>query len=192
MKYLLPVILLAFILCSCGGNSLVEELPANPYEAATKMAQDQLTGLQQNNKRAILESSTLKEMLPETLLGLSRKSIAANSVGAGGFQIATANATYQDEGERRRITVTITDGMGGNLPGMGMVNSFTMDKEEGSKTTKTITIDGKKAIREYDTATQRGSLSVVFPQSIVKIEGRYLEGVDDLEDALDALSIRKL
>lgn len=192
MKYLLPVILLAFILCSCGGNSSAEELPANPYEVATKMAQDQMTGLQQNNKRAIYESSTLKEMLPETLLGLSRKSITANSVGAGGFKMATANATYQEEGERRRITVTITDGMGGNLPGMGMVNSFTMDKEEGSKTTKTITIDGKKAIREYDTATQRGSLSVVFPQSIVQIEGRYLEGVDDLEDALDALSLQKL
>lgn len=192
MKYLLPLFVLAFALCACGGDSTNDELPSSPYEAATKMAQDQMEGLQKNNERAIHETATLKEMLPETLLGLPRKSISANSMGAGGFQMATANATFQDEGERRRITITITDGMGGNLPGMGMVNSFTMDKEEGTKTTKTTTVDGKKAIREYDTASNRGTLTVVFPQSMVQIEGRYLKGIDDLDDAFAGLSLQKL
>lgn len=190
MRYLLFLALIT--LAACGGNSETEAMPANPYEAAAKMARDQMEGLQQNNGREVHEAATVKEMLPEKLLGMTRKSISSNGVGAAGFRIATATATYQNEGEQRRITITITDGMGGNLPGMGMINSFTVDKEEGTKTTTTITLDGKKAIREYDTATNRGSLNVVFPQSIVQIEGRYLEGVDELEDAFDALSLRKL
>ncbi|WP_020570187.1 hypothetical protein [Neolewinella persica] len=192
MKYLLPLFVLAFVFYACGGDSATDALPSNPYAAATKMAQDQMEVLQENNNRAVYETATMKEMLPETLLGLPRKSIAANGVGAGGFKMATANATYQADGERRRITVTLTDGMGGNLPGMGMINSFTMDKEEGTKTTKTMEVDGRKAVREFDSANNRGSLSVIFPQSIVQIEGRYLNGIGDLKDAYDALDLDEL
>ena len=73
--------------------------------------------------------------------------------------------------------------MGANVAAMGMVNSFTIDSEESTKSTKTIKVDGKKAIRIFDTANGKGSLSVIFDQSVVQIDGRALESMDELEDA---------
>lgn len=182
--------LLFFLFTACGGgNEGAEAISDDPYEAAAQQLQD----LQEKRlDRPVLEADDVKAMAPDDLLGLKRTNRKANKVGAGGFEMATLNATYKNDDSRRRITLTIMDGMGGNLPGMGLINSFTIDEEEGTRTTKSLKIDGYKAVRSYDTATKNGELTILYPQSMVKIEGRHLEGIDDLEDAYAALHLGKL
>ena len=185
------LLLLAFALVACSGDGDAQDIGngdvTDPVTAANNMGI-----LQKKNDRPIHDKETLKEMLPDRLLGMERENISSNSMGAAGFNMSTATATYRDVNSRRRITVTVSDGMGGNQAAMGMVNSLTMDSEEGSRSTKTIQVDGHKAIRSFDTQTMEGTLSVVYDQSIVQIEGRSLEDMDELEDAYDELSLGDL
>ncbi|PHI19201.1 hypothetical protein CEQ90_14150 [Lewinellaceae bacterium SD302] len=193
-KNLLLLLLIGYsLLTACGGKDASEDAntPAS-YSDMIEAATEQYGEIQKKNERAVHEPAILKAMLPETVLGMRRQKIASNASGMAGFQIATANARYQSDNSRKSITITISDGMGGNLTAMGMVNSFTVDSEEGTRSTKTIKIGGKKAVRTFDTANGKGSLSVIYDQSIVQIEGSYLESVDELKKAFDTLSLSEL
>ncbi|MBB4080556.1 hypothetical protein GGR28_003190 [Lewinella aquimaris] len=189
---------LLFLLClvysSCNTESAERAATEeDPSEASVAAAQQQMERIQEKNDRPVHDKEVLKAMLPEKLLGMDREKSSSNSMGAGGFVIATATATYTDQAtDERKITVTISDGMGGNMANMDMVNSFTMDSEEGTKSTKTLQIDGHKAIRTFDSASMSGSLAVVFDQSVVQIEGRQLRNMAELEDAYDELDLDEL
>jgi hypothetical protein len=182
----ITLLLLSLALTACGENRAESESP-DPSENGADVS-----ALQRDNDRAVHDKETLKAMLPEELLGMEREKISANAIGAGGFTLSTAAATYRDADSGRRISVTINDGMGGNQAAMGMVNSFTVDSEEGTKSTKTIQVDGRKSIRQFDTSIMEGSLTVVFDQSVVQIEGRKLSDMDDLEEAYGELSLSEL
>jgi len=185
------LLILAFLCTACGGGDTGARL--DDQEKAYETAAEQMNNFQKDHvERPIMETEEMKALAPDNMLGMPRTNRKANKVGAGGFTMATLTAEYQSEGDPRRITLNIMDGMGGNLPGMGMINSFTIDEEDGTKTTKSIKIDGHKAVRTFDTATGRGELTVLFPQSIVKLEGRKLRSVTDLEDAYYKLDLGKL
>ncbi|MCP9237725.1 hypothetical protein [Lewinella sp. JB7] len=184
----LPLLFLFFTACGDPDAEVDNSVTSDPTTAT-----DVAAHIQGVNERSVLDKDALKAMLPAKLLGMERQESSANSMGVGGFDIATASATYHtgDSGGRR-ITVTVSDGMGGNLANMGMVNSFTIDSEEGSKSTKTLQIDGHKAIRHFDQSSMNGTLAVIFDQSVVQIEGRRLNRMEDLESAFSELDVDDL
>lgn len=191
MRRFLPSLLfLALLTFACGGSDEATDTTGTDMsQAATEQSEHPL---QEKNDRDVLVKDDMKAMVPETLLGMQRSKLSANSMGTGGFKMATVNATYRDEDDRKKFEVTISDGLGGNIPGMGMINSMTVDQEEGSQSTQTTTIDGHKAIQVWDSKTKDGTLTVIFEQSLVVIEGEGLANPDELEDAYKKLNLRKL
>lgn len=181
--------LLAGALLACGGKSAEQAAVEDVYANAT----EQIKNLQEGTtERPALTREDLEAMVPETLLGLARTSLSANQTGAMGFTMSTATAEFKNEDSSRRISLSITDGMGGNLPGMSLVNSMTVDQKEGTRITKTTSIDGQKAILTWDSETKDGDLTVIFPQSLLKLEGNDLDAAKDLGDAYGELSLGKL
>ncbi|MEL6140110.1 MAG: hypothetical protein AAFU67_00660 [Bacteroidota bacterium] len=186
-------LLITFAACS-GGNSASSK-PTTQTHDLTKgqeIAEKQMENFQaQTTNRDVHDKETLKAMLPEEIFELTRQKISANAVSTGGFNMATAEASYYAEGDRsRRFDIIISDGVGAQATGMAA--NFSMDREEGGKRSYTTTIDGQKAFVEYEKGTNRGSLSVLHPQSIVKIEARQLKDEDELKKVYRALSLGKL
>ena len=187
-----PFLLLLAVFCfACGGggtdDATIEDdnMFANAAEAMKS-----LTDGSAGNERPTLEKEALKEMAPETLLGLSRTSMDVQKVGAGSFQLSTLEADYADESGDKQITLIISDGMGAKTVGLGAaLEMVDVDREEGTKTTKTIRVDGRKGVEEFDTATGNGSFSVVFDQTVVAVNGRGLSSIDELRDAFNELDL---
>ncbi|MTB53971.1 hypothetical protein [Lewinella sp. W8] len=183
-----PLLLLLAAFCfACGGNDEATVEEDNMFSNAAE-AMKSLTESNAGNERPALEKEALKEMAPETLLGLPRKSRDVQKVGAGGFELSTLEADYGEDGNQKSLSLVISDGMGAKTMGLGAaLEMVTVDREEGTKTTETVRIDGRKAVREFDTANGNGSLSVVFDQTVVVINGRGLSSIDELEQAYNEL-----
>ena len=104
----------------------------------------------------------LKELLPEDLAGLKRRSADGSRSKVMGIASSSAEAVYED-GKGGRMKVSITDA--GTLTGIASLAvawiNVEIDKEGDSGYERTTTIDGRKAYERYDKATRTGKLDVV-------------------------------
>lgn len=188
-----PFLFLLLAVCfACGGNDEAQVEEDNVFSNAAE-AMKNLTNNEGGEERPALDKEVLKEMAPETLLGLTRTSRNVQKVGAGGFELSTVEADYEAADGKKRLSLVISDGMGAKTMGLGAaLEMVTVDREEGTKTTETVRIDGRKAVREFDTANGNGSLSVVFDQTVVVINGQGLSSIDELEQAYNELDLSEL
>lgn len=111
---------------------------------------------------------TLKDLLPESLAGLRRRSSEGSRTKVMGISASKAEAVYED-GKGGRMKLAITDA--GTLTGLAAVAvawiNVEIDKEGDSGYERTTTIEGRKAYERYDKATRTGKLDVV-------VAGRFL------------------
>jgi hypothetical protein len=185
-----PTLLLLAVICfACGGSDEASVEEDNMFSNATEAVKNLAEGNTGNN-RPTLEKEALKAMAPETLLGLARTSLDVQKVGAGAFELSTLEADYADEGGQKKLTLIVSDGMGAKTMGLGAaLEMLDVDREEGTKTTKTIRVNGRKGVQEFDTADGSGSFSVVFDQTVVAVNGRGLSSIDELVDAFNELDL---
>lgn len=182
---------LALSLLTCGGNAATEAAAA-----ATKTegndpvatAQQQVDNLQADHKREVYDANTLKAMLPESLEGLPRTTHKGNKVAMGGFNMATAEATYA--ADSKRIRVTIADGMGMQTTGIGHAAGIDFEQDDGNRKAYTTTLDGHKAFVEFNTAEKQGELNVVYDQSTLSIDARGIDSEAELTQIFKALNIK--
>ncbi|MDT7855042.1 hypothetical protein RQM47_00130 [Rubrivirga sp. S365] len=134
----------------------------------------------------------LRDLLPETLVGLERTDVEGAKQGSMGFSISEASADY-GAGDST-VSVKVTDM--GAVPAMGMMGAaWTMtdvDRETATGYEKTVRLGESKGYRTYDTGSRRGEFSlVVADRFLVNVTGR---GVDDadLEAALRAVDLSAL
>ena len=209
MTRFLPLLLaVALPLAACGGDDATDSdtvedtgAPSTAFgqamqgvDALQDMA-EQAEAMQNAPPAEPLNHRVLLETLPEEAAGMARTETEGESTSMGGaFAISRREATYRTEGEDGRITITVTDI--GAFPqaamfGLGWAN-IDIDKETSSGYEKTITYQGHRGYRKYDSDRRSGELSaLVGGRYYVQVNGRDVED-DQLETALQAVDTRRL
>ncbi|OZC02109.1 hypothetical protein [Rubricoccus marinus] len=201
------VLALAFSLTACGGDDVstdeVQETGA-PSTAFGRAAQgmgalkDMADQMEESANTAPAEPvnhRVLAEVLPEEAAGFPQASTEGESQSMGGaFSISQRSAVYETEGEDGQITVEVMD-LGG-LPSVAMFGApwamMDVDKETDTTYERTITYQGQRGYRKYDTERRRGELSALIENRyLVKVSGRDVEDAQ-MEEALQAVDTRRL
>jgi hypothetical protein len=154
---------------------------------------------QASGKSPLVDFRALKNLLPETIMDLPRKSAVGEKSAAMGFGMSRAEGHYRARGEghaddQPRIDVKLTDvGATGAVLGAAAWANVEIDKEkEDGGFERTTTFAGNKALEKYDGKTKHGEINVF-------VGGRYLVEIDShdlppaaLRKAAGALDLAKL
>ena len=140
----------------------------------------------------VVEMANLKALLPDSLMGLKRKSTEGEKTAMGAFKISKAEARYADD-NNRNIHVTISDfagnKMAGMMMGLGMVES---EKETDHGYEKTYTKDGRFTIEQYQNDSSSGEYKVlVAKRFMMEIKGEQVK-MDDLKMVAQTIGFAKL
>lgn len=209
MTRLLPFLLaFALPLSACGGgddasSDEVEETgaPSTPFgqmmqgvEAMQDMA-EQAEEMQNRPPAEPVNHRVLAEMLPDQAAGMPQTETEGQTTNTMGFALSQREATYQDSTSQSRITISVMDY--GAFPaigmfGLGWVQGIDIDKETSTGYERTITYQGNRGFRKYDTQSRNGELSVIIADRyVVQVNGRDVED-DQLQSALQRVDTRRL
>ncbi len=136
---------------------------------------------------------TLKDLLPESIAGLRRKSAEGSRTSLVGIASAKAEATYED-GKGGRIALEIIDV--GSLSGVTAMAfawvNVEIDKEGEAGYERTTTLGGRKAYERYDAATRTGALDVIVAGRFIVGAKATGVGMKVFREAVAALDLEKL
>jgi hypothetical protein len=146
------------------------------------------------DKIEVVSAKELKEALPNRIAGLDQTANSSEKSGMFGFNVSQAEATYQEDDERVRVTIVDIGSVGKLASKFTNMASFESEKEDSKGNfERMIEIKGHKAIEKYKVYRNQYEL-VVFVDSrfVVEMEGRNVKQskmksvmediVDDLED----------
>ncbi|MEL7020320.1 MAG: hypothetical protein AAGK47_01810 [Bacteroidota bacterium] len=134
----------------------------------------------------------LKARLPEYIADLKRTQINGQRSGMFGVYIATADAKYKDGDQSIAVQLTDIGGMGMALDKLAKWSEMDIDNESEDGYERTTTIGGHPAFVAWKERQQRGQISVLVNQRlVVNLKSRNV-AMDQLEAALDDISLRKL
>ena len=136
----------------------------------------------------------LKELLPETVASLKRSGAEGSKQSVGEMKISQARGTYGEEDKEANASVTIIDY--GAMPGMANSvapwQTLEIDNESDNDYSRTVTINGYKAIENYNKESKSGSLMLmVGSRFMVTIEINSLPA-DTLKKAGETLKLKEL
>ncbi len=138
-----------------------------------------------------VSTDALKALVPSTLGGFARTSLAAEKTGAMGLQVSNVKARYAD-GERS-ISLEISDaGSASGVLGLASWANVTSDREDDSGYEKTYKSDGNFVSEKWNKDSRYGEYNVIVADRfVVKLEGNNIE-MDDLKSALDDIDLDAL
>ncbi|MEX0996797.1 MAG: hypothetical protein WDZ45_07100 [Flavobacteriaceae bacterium] len=199
MKKASIFIMCIFLFTACKDNPVVKKAKEvkdnvtntqNVIKESTKMQDD----IKELSEATPLTNDEMKAWLPEDVDGMKRTAFKTGAMGM--MKIASVEATYAEEDKSRKFKVEVIDGAGemGALSTAGLRMAFSMDFEEESetKTRKTVTKNGVKAIEEYD--KRRNQSVIQFMQDnrfYIKATGTNME-MDELWDLIDKMNAEDL
>jgi len=147
----------------------------------------------QANGRVVvaIDPDKLKTFLPESVAGLPRTELSAQSAGAAGVASSNAEAVYAKDGAR--ITVRVTDMAAmGALAGMAGAMGVQASNETSSGYERTSTAGGRLTVEKWDRNSKSGEYSVIVANRFsVSAEGNAA-GIDDLKAAVAAVGPDRL
>ncbi|NUN99502.1 MAG: hypothetical protein HUU01_02680 [Saprospiraceae bacterium] len=205
--FILSVIFLAGAMVNCSGSKTPEEKAAEEAaetleksmeeasgdmeKAAQEMAKA-MEGLAGGEKMPVIDHKKLKNLLPETLMGMKRTEFESESVSAAGFQISNAKAAYEKDGGKIRINIADTGGVGMAMMGMAAWATISIDKETQDGYERTSEIDGHKSFERYERTGKNGEISVlVAKRYIVTVNADNVEEAD-MRKAVEAIDLDDL
>ncbi|MDQ2860771.1 MAG: YIP1 family protein [Pseudomonadota bacterium] len=147
---------------------------------------------QANGKTVVaIDPEKLKAFLPDTVAGLPRTELSAQSAGAAGVASSNAEAVYAKDGAR--ITLRVTDmGALGALAGMAGAMGVQASNETASGYEKTSTAGGRLTVEKWDRNSKSGEYNVIVANRfLVSAEGNAA-GIDDLKAAVAAVGPDRL
>jgi hypothetical protein len=157
-----------------------------------KEAQEALSQLQSGQNGEVVDFRELKELLPENLAGMKRNSHTGEKVGAAGFNMSNARATYMGGGKNLDISLVDVGGFGAAIAGMAAWSNLEIDRESDEEIERTYTKDGYKAFEKYNFKEKRGELNLLLNNRfILNISGRNIER-KELEEVLAELNLNRL
>lgn len=134
----------------------------------------------------------LLELLPANLPdGLSRSGFETNGASVAGIGGSSAQATY-GEGETQ-ITLAVTDlGGAAGLAALGGALNIESQKQTGTVSEKTGTIDGRITSERYDSKNRRGSYNTIFADRFnVEAKGK-VDSIAALKSAVAAIDLDRI
>ena len=169
----------------------MEDAAAQMQEAAQKM-EEAAQKMAKGENVAVVDFRQLKELLPEKIAGMDRKTSEGEKTGGFGFTFSTARATYEEDNKRLEVNIADTGGVGMAIMGMAAWSQMEMDRETEEGYERTTMIEGYKAFEKYNSRDQRGEISlIVGSRFIVNIEGRNISE-KDLQAAVKGIDLAKL
>lgn len=199
MKNLITLFSICLLLSACKDNPVVKkakEVKDNVtntqklIKESTKMQDD----IQELSEATPLTNDEMKAWLPADIDGMKRTAFKTGAMGM--MNIASVEATYATEDKSRSFKVEVIDGAGemGALSTAGLRMAFSMDFEEETetKTRKTVTKNGVKAIEEYD--KRRNQSVIQFMQDkrfYIKATGDNME-INELWKLIDEMDAEDL
>ena len=134
----------------------------------------------------------IKEHLPNKLLGMDQDNIGGETVGAFGFNISKAEATYKDDESRVDISIVDTGSMGAALLSMAAWSTLTVDKEDKYGWERTGTYKGHKIYEKYNKRNNRGEFNALIgDRFVVTVDGRNIDS-KSFKKILDKIDVEDL
>ena len=185
----------AIFFSSCGGNKETEEKEESKSTAdALQQFADKAKEMQSKEPVDPIDFRKLKELLPETVEGLSKKESSGEKNGAMGFTISRAEARYSGDGDASaHVEIFDTGGVAGiSTMALAAWSMADIDKETATGYEKTTKLEGYKGYEKYDNQNKSGELNVlVADRFVVNVNGNNLS-VDQLKSILGAIDLDKL
>ncbi|MCS6948102.1 MAG: YIP1 family protein [Steroidobacteraceae bacterium] len=140
-----------------------------------------------------LPPERLRDFLPESLGGLSRRSISVDRNAAFGFQVSTATASYRGDTPGAAIEIESVDSGGaGGLMALAGWAAIEMDRETDGRRER-IYRDGARTIQEeWDPQNRSGRYSVILGQRFIATARGEDITLEQLKTALGSLNLDAL
>ena len=184
------------LLSGCGGNKEAEEEKEKSKSTVEALQQfaDKAKDMQSKEPVDPVDFRKLKELLPETIEGLTRKESSGEKNGAMGFTISRAEAKYTGDADASvHVEIFDTGGVAG-VATMALA-AWTMadiDKETDNGYEKTTKLEGYKGFEKYNNDNKSGELNVlVGDRYVVNVNGNNVT-MDKLKSILANLDLHKL
>lgn len=206
MKFQLFVVFAFFALVSCDNIATEEQKAEEGFKDNMKEAKEDLGGALKNVGEALtnlkkkhniedkepINFRDMKDLMPSSLGNMEQTDNSGQTSGVLGMKISTAKAIYEEGNAKLEIKITDVAGIGKLASKVADWSNVDIDKESKDGYERTTTIDGYKAYEKYDARRKKGKIAMIVDERlIVDIEGRNITE-DQLKDALDEISIRKL
>ena len=197
-RTLAAAFVLALFGAACGGDAA--ESAAETAADALRDAADRMEQTAENLRESgdddsgdVMDSEALQDRLPEELAGLHRISSERQSMGAGGLNMSTAEAVYEND-DGQRVEVTLMTGAG-ILMGPAMAfNMVDFERTTASGFERTVTLHGFKGMQTYEeSGGQRdASISLLVDDRVLiqlDAEGMTMEELEEVLEELDPESM---
>lgn len=173
---------LVFFACSSGGNETADgdsktETNASNDSDEEKESKGGLNITVDDGKekvnitlggdKEVVDFRELKKLMPDKLVGLKRTELEGQKTGMMGFNISTAQASYEEDDKKIDVTINDAAGFEAALVSMAAWANIEMDKETDTGYERTTTIDGQKAFVKYDSEKERGEYSVIVDNRFI-------------------------
>lgn len=164
-----------------------EQVTIDPTQMQ-KAAEDMEKQKNELEKLAPLTIEQLKAMLPETLMGVPRKSYEANaSMGTG---LATAEYEINDSMDVKLNIYDCAGPAGAGIYGMQYLGMMNIQQESDDEYTKSVDFNGGKAFEHCEKSTNDCTLTYFAGgRFLVTLEGDHV-GADALKQAAKGLDIK--
>ncbi|GJM35558.1 MAG: hypothetical protein DHS20C18_45590 [Saprospiraceae bacterium] len=212
LTYVLFSFMLLLSMAACGGNSADKEKDADvsvnvnsgdgdgvsinidtdDMEKGMEELKKNLNKLTDGKTVEVIDFRKLKDLLPNKVAGMEMTDSEGQKSGVAGFNISTAQATYEEGNKEIEITILDTGGFSGALMGMAAWSQLEMDKESKDGYERTTTIDGYKAFEKYSHKNEKGQIAILIgDRYILTIEGKKITE-NELKEALESIDIDEL
>ncbi len=199
MKNSILLLTIALLLFACKDNPAVKKVnkarenvsnTQKIIKESTKM-QDDIKDLSETTP---LTNDEMRDWLPSEVDGMKRTAFKTGAMGM--MNIASVEATYTSEDRSRSFKVEVLDGAGemGAMATVGLRMAFSMDFEEETetKTRKTVTKNGVKAIEEYDKRRNRSVVQLFHNgRFYVQATGENME-INEVWGLIDKMELDNL
>ena len=160
-------------MAAAGQRAQVAQNSGDPA-AAGKAVGDMVAAMTGSNAKPIAVAD-LKAMLPESIEGMTQKSMEASGNEAMGIAVSTAKASYADGDRSIHLSITDTGGLAGMAAIAGWAN-MTVDKDSDGKIEKVYKDGARTVHEEYRKDGSRSEMTVILANGvIVESEGSAVD-----------------
>lgn len=169
----------------------MEQAQASGDTAAAGKAAAEVLGALGGNAGGMIPAQDFKALLPETVAGLQRDSIEAQSSSAMGLGGSQARAVYRQGNERLELSISDMGGVG-SLMSVAAWASVTLDRETDGKVEK-VYKQGQRSVREeYAKDRTHGEYTLILGNGVL-VEGRGDNlDMDKVRAAVSGLNLGQL
>lgn len=199
MKKALIILLAMFVFTACKDNPVVKKAKqAKENVSNTQKVIKESTNIQESIKELSdaepLTNDQMRDWLPNEVDGMKRTGFKTGAMGM--INIASVEATYATEDREKSFKIEILDGAGemGAMATVGLRMAFSMDFEEETetRTRKTVTKNGVKAIEEYDRNRNQSTIQLMHNDRFYVNATGYNMDVNELWKLINKMKLDNL